>query len=122
MNFVMAGAWPRCRRNCWNERGGSCFRARPLITRRKDDLAKFAGSGDGLPIIPCNLAGTQDGLQRDRRIENRCWDEWERRSPACRGGVFQVMGACAGQRCGPKPCARFAQCSTLPAGRFRRTG
>jgi tRNA 2-thiocytidine biosynthesis protein TtcA len=38
------------------------------------------------PIIPCNLCGSQDGLQRVAM--KQMLDEWERKKP----GVRQVMG------------------------------
>lgn len=57
---------------------------RPLITSAEADLEKFAAALD-FPIIPCNLCGSQDGLQRVAM--KRMLDEWETRKP----GVRQVM-------------------------------
>ncbi|MEM1146631.1 MAG: tRNA 2-thiocytidine(32) synthetase TtcA [Pseudomonadota bacterium] len=57
---------------------------RPLITSAETDLAKFAEAMK-FPIIPCNLCGSQDGLQRVAM--KRLLDEWETRKP----GVRQVM-------------------------------
>ncbi|MCF3424466.1 tRNA 2-thiocytidine(32) synthetase TtcA, partial [Escherichia coli] len=40
------------------------FVLRPLIYTAEKDLAKFAKYMK-FPIIPCNLCGSQDGLQRN---------------------------------------------------------
>jgi tRNA 2-thiocytidine biosynthesis protein TtcA len=37
---------------------------RPLAYCAEDDLAKFAAAME-FPIIPCDLCGSQDGLQRN---------------------------------------------------------
>ncbi len=63
---------------------GDVFVLRPLITAAEEDLAKFAEAMK-FPIIPCNLCGSQDGLQREAM--RRLLDDWERRKP----GVRQVM-------------------------------
>lgn len=57
---------------------------RPLITAAEDDLARFAEAME-FPIIPCNLCGSQDGLQRVAM--NRLLSEWEKKKP----GTRQVM-------------------------------
>ena len=62
---------------------GDVMVLRPLITAAEDDLAKFAAMD--FPIIPCNLCGSQDGLQRVAM--KQMLDEWERKKP----GVRQVM-------------------------------
>jgi tRNA 2-thiocytidine biosynthesis protein TtcA len=43
---------------------GDCFVLRPLIACVEDDLAKFA-QAMAFPIIPCDLCGSQDGLERN---------------------------------------------------------
>ncbi|MCA8900085.1 MAG: tRNA 2-thiocytidine(32) synthetase TtcA [Hyphomonas sp.] len=57
---------------------------RPLITAAEDDLEKFAAAME-FPIIPCNLCGSQDGLQRVAM--KQLLNDWERKKP----GVRQVM-------------------------------
>jgi len=63
---------------------GDVMVLRPLITAAEADLAKFSDAME-FPIIPCNLCGSQDGLQRVS-MKNML-DEWERKKP----GVRQVM-------------------------------
>ncbi len=63
---------------------GDVMVLRPLITSAEDDIAKFAAAME-FPIIPCNLCGSQDGLQRVAM--KQLLDEWERKKP----GVRQVM-------------------------------
>jgi len=43
---------------------GNMLVLRPLIYAAEEDLAKFAAAMQ-FPIIPCNLCGSQDGLQRN---------------------------------------------------------
>ena len=51
---------------------------RPLAYVKEADLERFAGV-KGFPIIPCNLCGSQETLQR-REIKNML-AEWEKRFP-----------------------------------------
>ena len=51
---------------------------RPLAYVREDDLAAHA-QARGFPIIPCNLCGSQDNLQR--KVVREMLREWERRHP-----------------------------------------
>lgn len=41
---------------------------RPLIDCEERDIARFA-AGEGFPILPCNLCGSQTGLRRDKMTE-----------------------------------------------------
>ncbi|MEM8936776.1 MAG: tRNA 2-thiocytidine(32) synthetase TtcA [Pseudomonadota bacterium] len=61
---------------------------RPLIACAEDDIAKFA-SAVQFPIIPCNLCGSQDGLQRVA-MKNML-DEWERAQPGRREIMFRAL-------------------------------
>jgi len=60
---------------------------RPLAYVPEEDLAAYAGSR-GFPIIPCNLCGSQENLQR-AQAKAMLW-EWERRFP---GRVESIFGA-----------------------------
>ena len=68
---------------------GDLFVLRPLAHVAEADCARFA-AGMGYPIIPCNLCGSQDGLQRQQ--VKAMLDEWERRSPGRRQKMFKAFG------------------------------
>jgi len=63
---------------------GDVFVYRPLIGCAESDLQKFSDALQ-FPIIPCNLCGSQDGLQR--QAMKIMLDEWETRKP----GTRQIM-------------------------------
>lgn len=65
---------------------------RPLAHVREHDIADYAAAR-GFPIIPCNLCGSQENLQR-RRIAQML-RQWDRDSP---GRVEQVARALADVR------------------------
>ncbi len=83
MNLVHGGRLAAMPPKLVNDEGDVMV-LRPLITAAEDDLAKFADAMN-FPIIPCNLCGSQDGLQRVAM--KHLLDEWERKKP----GVRQVM-------------------------------
>jgi tRNA 2-thiocytidine biosynthesis protein TtcA len=60
---------------------------RPLAYAKEDDLAAHA-QAKGFPIIPCNLCGSQENLQR--RVVREMLREWERRHP---GRVESIVRA-----------------------------
>ena len=61
---------------------------RPLAHVAEADCDRFARAM-GYPIIPCDLCGSQDGLQR-QQIKGML-DEWERRSPGRRAKLFSAL-------------------------------
>ena len=61
---------------------------RPLALVAEADCEKFARSM-AYPIIPCDLCGSQDGLQRVQ--VKGILDEWERRSPGRRNIMFRAL-------------------------------
>ncbi len=60
---------------------------RPLAYVREDDIAAYAQAKD-FPIIPCNLCGSQENLQRKQ--VKRMLDAWEKETP---GRVEQIARA-----------------------------
>jgi tRNA 2-thiocytidine biosynthesis protein TtcA len=61
---------------------------RPLAYCPEKDIAKFA-RGMAFPIIPCNLCGAQDNLQRQKI--RAMMEEWDRRYPGRTESVFTAM-------------------------------
>ncbi|TKD21565.1 tRNA 2-thiocytidine(32) synthetase TtcA [Rhodobacter capsulatus] len=67
---------------------GDLFVCRPLAFVAEADCEKFA-RGMGYPIIPCNLCGSQEGLQRVQ--VKQILDTWETRSPGRRQVMFRSL-------------------------------
>lgn len=61
---------------------------RPLAYCSEGDIAKFA-RGMNFPIIPCNLCGSQENLQRQKIRE--MMQDWDRRFPGRTESVFTAM-------------------------------
>lgn len=61
---------------------------RPLAYVPEDDLARYARDRQ-FPIIPCNLCGSQENLQR-KQVKNMV-AEWERRFPGRTENVFRAL-------------------------------
>lgn len=61
---------------------------RPLAYCSETDIAKFA-RGMNFPIIPCNLCGSQENLQRQKIRE--MMQDWDRRYPGRTESVFTAM-------------------------------
>ena len=64
------------------------FVYRPLAFVAEEDCARFATSMQ-YPIIPCDLCGSQEGLQRMQ--VKALLDEWEKRSPGRRNVMFRAL-------------------------------
>ena len=54
----------------------------------EEDCGRFARAMN-YPIIPCDLCGSQDGLQRQQI--KRMVNEWEARSPGRRQIIFRAL-------------------------------
>jgi tRNA 2-thiocytidine biosynthesis protein TtcA len=67
---------------------GDLFVFRPLAHVAEEDCDRFARAMN-YPIIPCDLCGSQDGLQR-QQIKG-ILDDWERRSPGRRQKMFRAL-------------------------------
>jgi len=61
---------------------------RPLAYVKEADLARFA-QVKGFPIIPCNLCGSQDNLQRQEA--RKMLAEWDRRHPGRVQTIFNSL-------------------------------
>jgi tRNA 2-thiocytidine biosynthesis protein TtcA len=66
---------------------------RPLAYVRERDLARYAVAS-AFPIIPCNLCGSQENLQR--RQVGEMLREWERKHPGRVESIFNAMGNVVG--------------------------
>ena len=67
---------------------GDLLVLRPLAYVAEADCEKFARDMN-YPIIPCDLCGSQEGLQRAQ--VKRLLDEWEARSPGRRQVMFRAL-------------------------------
>jgi len=67
---------------------GDLFVCRPLAFVAEADCARFARAME-YPVIPCDLCGSQDGLQRMQ--VKALLDEWERRTPGRRNLMFRAL-------------------------------
>ena len=67
---------------------GDLFLYRPLAFVAEADCERFAKAMN-FPIIPCDLCGSQDGLQR--RQVKQILDGWEARSPGRRQVMFRAL-------------------------------
>lgn len=61
---------------------------RPLAYCREKDIEKYASARE-FPIIPCNLCGSQDGLQR--QVVKEMLQDWDKRFPGRIETMFQAM-------------------------------
>jgi tRNA 2-thiocytidine biosynthesis protein TtcA len=67
---------------------GDLFVFRPLAHVAEEDCDKFAKALN-YPIIPCDLCGSQDGLQRQQ--VKQILDTWEQNSPGRRQVMFRAL-------------------------------
>lgn len=67
---------------------GDLFVARPLAFVAEADCDRFARAMN-YPIIPCDLCGSQEGLQRAQ--VKKLLDEWEVRTPGRRQVMFRSL-------------------------------
>jgi tRNA 2-thiocytidine biosynthesis protein TtcA len=61
---------------------------RPLAYSREADIADYAEQRE-FPIIPCNLCGSQDGLQR--QAVKAMLQQWERTFPGRTDNIFKAL-------------------------------
>ncbi|MGI9395704.1 MAG: tRNA 2-thiocytidine(32) synthetase TtcA, partial [Boseongicola sp.] len=67
---------------------GDLFLYRPLAHVAEEDCRRFACTLN-YPIIPCDLCGSQDGLQRQQ--VKQMLDKWEQNSPGRRQVMFRAL-------------------------------
>ena len=67
---------------------GDLFVYRPLAHVAEEDCEKFAAAMD-YPVIPCDLCGSQDGLQRQQ--VKQMLNAWEKNSPGRRQVMFKAL-------------------------------
>ena len=67
---------------------GDLLVLRPLIMCAEADIEKFSKAMT-FPIIPCNLCGSQEGLQR--ALMKQMFNEWETRHPGRRDVMFRAL-------------------------------
>ena len=67
---------------------GDLFLYRPLAHVAEEDCARFAKAMN-YPIIPCDLCGSQDGLQRQQ--VKAILDGWEKNAPGRRQVMFRAL-------------------------------
>lgn len=67
---------------------GDLFVYRPLAHVAEADCEAFSRAMN-YPIIPCDLCGSQDGLQRQAIA--RMLDEWETKAPGRKGKMFSAL-------------------------------
>ena len=81
---------------------------RPLAYCEEKDLIKYAQMRQ-FPIIPCNLCGSQDGLQR--QSTKSMLAEWEAKYPGRMDSIFRAM-------CNVKP-SQLADCQLFDFTEFK---
>ncbi len=87
MNLVHGGRLAAMPPKLVNDEGDVMV-LRPLLYSAEADIAKFA-EAMAFPIIPCNLCGSQDGLQR--MAMKALLDSWEEKHPGRRQVMFRAL-------------------------------
>ena len=78
---------------------------RPLAYCREADIAEYAEQ-QGFPIMPCNLCGSQETLQR--KAIKLMLQEWERKHPGRSENVFRALTAIAPSQLADRTLFDFA--------------
>lgn len=88
MNFIHGGKLAGMPPKLLNDEGDVEV-LRPLIYCAEPDLARFA-EGMRFPIIPCDLCGSQEGLQRNAM--KAMLDDMEKRMPGRKDVMIRALG------------------------------
>ncbi|HUD42885.1 MAG TPA: tRNA 2-thiocytidine(32) synthetase TtcA [Dokdonella sp.] len=86
---------------------------RPLAYCREADIAAHAGH-EGYPILPCNLCGSQENLQR--KVVKAMLADWERLQPGRVENVFRALTKISPSQLADPALFDFAALGTRGAG------
>ena len=87
---------------------------RPLAYCNESDIAAYAGL-KGFPIMPCNLCGSQQTLQR--KVIKQMLQEWERRFPGRVESVFRSLTSIAPSQLADPSVFDFASLGSRARGK-----
>ncbi len=87
---------------------------RPLAHVSESDCDRFAAAM-GYPVIPCDLCGSQDGLQR-KQIKAML-DQWESRNPGRKQKLFSALQNVRPSHLLTPLCSTFSRLTRRPASR-----
>jgi tRNA 2-thiocytidine biosynthesis protein TtcA len=85
---------------------------RPLAYCKESDIANYALDRQ-FPIIPCNLCGSQDNLQR--KAVQRMLAEWEQVQPGRSENIFRALGNVSPSQLADRELFDFAALGASPA-------
>jgi len=86
---------------------------RPLAYCKESDIAEYAQQ-QGFPVMPCNLCGSQETLQR--KAIKQMLSEWERRHPGRVENVFRALTAVAPSQLADRDLFDFAGLGSRHSG------
>jgi len=87
---------------------------RPLAYCKESDIAEYAQQ-QAFPIMPCNLCGSQETLQR--KAIKQMLQEWERKHPGRNENVFRALTAIAPSQLADTALFDFAALGSRHAAR-----
>jgi tRNA 2-thiocytidine biosynthesis protein TtcA len=86
---------------------------RPLAYCKESDIAEYAGLR-AFPIMPCNLCGSQETLQR--KMVKQMLHEWERKFPGRIENVFRALTCVAPSQLADRELFDFAALGSRAGG------
>jgi tRNA 2-thiocytidine biosynthesis protein TtcA len=86
---------------------------RPLAYCRENDIAEYAALRE-FPIMPCNLCGSQETLQR--KAVKQMLQDWERKFPGRIENVFRALTAVAPSQLADRELFDFSALGSRAAG------
>jgi tRNA 2-thiocytidine biosynthesis protein TtcA len=86
---------------------------RPLSYCKEDDIADYAEQ-QAFPIMPCNLCGSQEALQR--KAIKQMLAEWERKHPGRTENVFRALTSVAPSQLADRNLFDFASLGSRSSG------